>query len=72
MRLCLLDSQRADAAWIGRLVVRVPAHELERDLSTLSNYLIIYSSFTWPRLEVKEEAELHSAPSSGHTDGQAG
>ena len=72
MRLCLLDSQRADAAWVGRFVVRVPAHALERNLSILSSYLIIYSLFTWPKLRVKEEAELHSAPSSGYTDGQAG
>ena len=58
---------------LGRaVVVRVPAHELERDLSILSSYLIIYSLFTWPKLRVKEEAELHSAPSSGYTDGQAG
>ena len=58
---------------LGRaVVVRVPAHEPERDLSILSSYLIIYSLFTWLRLEVKEEAELHSAPSSGYTDGQAG
>ena len=72
VRLCLLGSQRAGAAWVGRLVVRVPAHELERDLSILSSYLIIYSLFTWPKLRVKEEAELYSAPSSGYTDGQAG
>ena len=41
VRLCLLDSQQADATWVGRCVVRVPAHELERDLSILSNYLLI-------------------------------
>ena len=72
MRLCLLGSQRADVAWVGRSVVRVPAHELERDLSILSSYLIIYSLFTWSKLRMKEEAELHSAPSSGCTDRQAG
>ena len=46
VRLYLLGSQRADAAWVGRSVVRVPAHELERDLSILSSYLIIYLLFT--------------------------
>ena len=59
VRLCLLDSQRADAAWVRRFVVKVSAHELGRDLSILSRYLIVYSLFTWPKPRMKEEVELY-------------